>query len=283
MRHARHPAAALWAALAWAACAAACSSQPEPRNDALDLGLETARLSLTDQNHSELELGLTLVNLLDQAVTVEQWTLTVELNGVRQAELVLAPEPLRLDTGQTVRLSRVVAMDSLGLPQSEGPTAAWTAMLSARGVAGRTQVEASVTASGALPLVREPVLSVRSVHIVKWELVNCLLELDVELYNPNAFEVAFSQASYAFHGEGYRWATGRLNAPVHVEPLSTAAFCLPITLNFADTGRHLLDLVAKLQNVRYKLTGQALILIPLEELPSFSIAFSKEGSTTVER
>ncbi|HPE37399.1 MAG TPA: hypothetical protein PK625_09620, partial [Spirochaetales bacterium] len=64
---------------------------------------------------------------------------------------------------------------------------------------------------------------------------------------------------------------------------SAAAFCLPITLNFADTGRHLLDLVAKLQNVRYKLTGQALILIPLEELPSFSIAFSKEGSTTVER
>jgi LEA14-like dessication related protein len=118
---------------------------------------------------------------------------------------------------------------------------------------------------------------------VRHELVNVLLELVLDVENPNPFPVEFSAASYRFHGEGRKWAAGKVDRPVTIPARGTAEVRLPIPLNFTETGRDLFDLVAKLRVVRFRLEGQARVTAPISFLPEFRMDFDRTGAVQVER
>jgi LEA14-like dessication related protein len=162
--------------------------------------------------------------------------------------------------------------------------AAWHVRLSLRAQSddGRSLLS-SASASGSYPLIREPTLSVQSIRILQYELVNSYLQLVLEVRNPNDFAIDFSGASYQFYGEGQRWASGKALKAQPLPALGSGIVLLPINLNFADTGRALFDLVAQLKTVRYRLSGTAVILTGLDILPSFDLSFDAQGSTRVER
>lgn len=129
----------------------------------------------------------------------------------------------------------------------------------------------------------EPVLTVRSIVLVRHELVNVLLELILDVENPNAFPVEFSAAHYRFHGEGRKWGSGTADRSVPIPSGSKTEIRLPLLLNFTETGRDLFDLVAKLQTVRYRLEGRATVSTPMPFLPEFQMDFDRTGTVRVER
>jgi len=138
-------------------------------------------------------------------------------------------------------------------------------------------------AEGTCTRVREPELAIKSIILVKHELINVLLELVLDVRNPNAFPLDFDSASYQFYGEGRRWSKGSAERPATIPARGTAEVRLPLLLNFTETGRDLFDLVAKLKVVRYRLSGEAEIATPLAFLPEFRMVFDKSGAVQVER
>lgn len=133
------------------------------------------------------------------------------------------------------------------------------------------------------PKALEPILTIRSVVLVRHELVNVLLELILDVENPNPFPVEFHTVSYRFYGEGRMWGSGTLDRPMPIPAGGEAEVRLPVLLNFTETGRDLFDLVAKLQTVRYRLEGQARVGVPGPRLSEFPMRFDRAGSVRVER
>jgi LEA14-like dessication related protein len=138
-------------------------------------------------------------------------------------------------------------------------------------------------AEGVCPLVREPELTIKSIVLVKHELINVLLEIVLDVKNTNGFPVDFSSASYQFYGESRKWANGTVGKPVTIPAGGSAEVRLPIVLNFTEMDRGLFDLVAKLKVVRYRLAGEARVTTPVSFLPEFRMRFDKSGATQVER
>jgi len=167
---------------------------------------------------------------------------------------------------------------------AELPDLPWTleAELRAPGEAG-DMILGAAKAEGICPLVREPELTITSIVLVKYELINVLLELVLDVRNPNAFPVDFASAFYQFYGEGMRWSNGSAERAVAIPARGAAEVRLPIILNFTETGRNLFDLVAKLRVVRYRLCGDAKVVTPIPFLPEFRMKFDKSGATQVER
>ncbi len=196
--------------------------------------------------------------------------------------------PFALAPGEIRTENYVCVLDLREFPEASGPGAAeipWRigAALSGPGPAGTPETLGSASAEGTFPRVREPLLAIRSIVLVRHELVNVLLELVLDVENPNAFPVEFSAVSYRFHGEGRKWASGTVDRAVPVPAGGMAEVRLPILLNFTETGRDLFDLVAKLRVVRYRLEGRARVSAPVPFLPEFRMDFDRSGAVQVER
>jgi len=132
-------------------------------------------------------------------------------------------------------------------------------------------------------LIREPDLRILAINLVKHELINVILEVILEVSNPNAFPLEFDQLDYDFFGEGKRWSKGRERKTLQIPAKGTASTKIPVLLNFTEMDRHVFDLVEKLQVLDYLLSGTATVRTGLDFLPEFKMGFERPGSVKVER
>ncbi len=142
---------------------------------------------------------------------------------------------------------------------------------------------ATATVEGNFPRVMPPVLVICSIRILKDELINTRLGVDLEVRNPNAFPLAFASLDYRLYGEGRYWASGSLSQPFVVPEVGSSTASLYLTMNFTDMDRSLLDRVIKLSVVDYRLTGTGRIGTGLEFLPEFALPFDLSGRVGVDR
>ena len=130
-------------------------------------------------------------------------------------------------------------------------------------------------------LIREPELRIVAINLVKYELINVILEVVLEVSNPNAFPLEFDKLTHDFFGEGKRWARGQANKTLQIPANGSASTKIPVLLNFTDMDRRVFDLVEKLQVVNYQLNGTATVRTGLDFLPVFTMDFKRSGGVKV--
>ncbi len=273
-----------------AAALASCATRPPVPGPRVEVRIGTVRTEALDQHRVRFTFEVRAVNPGPRPLSGLSLACALQAGGV-PVELAAGPGSFSLDPGDvrtrtfegTADLRTLPSAAAAGAGRADSVPWRISAVLSAPGPAGPPGTLGSATAEGAFPLVREPLLTIRSIVLVRHELVNVLMELVLDVENPNPFPVDFSSASYRFHGEGRRWASGTVDRPVAVPARGTAEVRLPILLNFADTGRDLFDLVAKLQVVRFRLEGQARVSVPVPFLPAFRMDFDQSGAVRVDR
>jgi len=128
-----------------------------------------------------------------------------------------------------------------------------------------------------------PVLEIRSIRILKDELINTKLGVDLSVHNPNVFPLSFASLEYRLYGEGQYWAGDTLAKKFEVPAGQSAEAGLYMTMNFTDMDRRLLDRVIRLAAISYRLGGMALIDTGLDFLPRFELPFDLSGRTEVLR
>lgn len=284
------------AAVCAAVLAGACASPPPPPAPAPPtapgLSLRALGAKALDQHRTELALEAVMTNEGDERLRELRGGVTLRVEGISY-ELGLDFDPAELGPGGSAAARAAVVVNSRELDASvpgfqSRPEARWSAVATAAAVvAGRPELgpiaAPDAAAEGAFIVIREPVVTIRSIRILRYELINSYLELVLDAYNPNAFALSFGEASYQFYGEGRRWATGAAKKPQELAPRASGTIILPVNLNFTELGRQLYDRVAKLDEIPYRLVGQATILTGLEILPSFALGFDRSGATRVER
>jgi LEA14-like dessication related protein len=156
-------------------------------------------------------------------------------------------------------------------------------------------VDLEAEAALQVPLIREPELRILAINLVKHELINVILEVVLEISNPNAFALEFDQLAYDFFGEGRRWSRGLERKTLLIPARGfadgantstvngTASTKIPVILNFTEMDRRVFDLVEKLQVINYRLGGTATVRTGLDFLPEFTMGFERAGNVKVER
>lgn len=135
----------------------------------------------------------------------------------------------------------------------------------------------------AVPRVLAPSLDISSIRIIKDELINTRLRVDLAIHNPNAFALSFATLDFRLYGEGRYWAEGSQPQPFEVPAGGEASASLFLTMNFTDMSRSLLDQVIRLASVNYRLAGAARVDTGLDFLPQFVLPFDLSGRAVVTR
>jgi hypothetical protein len=131
------------------------------------------------------------------------------------------------------------------------------------------------------PRIREPEFAITSIAILKDELVNTRLRVDLRIENPNIFPVTLSSFGYELYGRDRFWANGRERDVLEVPPRGFAEARLLLVMNFINMPRDLLDEVIALGKVPYRFAGNVLVNTPVPLLPSFKMDFDRQGISEV--
>jgi LEA14-like dessication related protein len=241
-----------------------------------------------DQHRTRLPFVLELDNPRPESLTLDRYDCVLLVNGVEAGRATKA-EPRCLGPGESVALPFEFVADARKLggdfSSPDGPAEApfrIEARLALRDATGRVE-EAKAATAGAFPIIREPRLRILSLEIERDILVTTNLRLSIEAYNPNAFPVEMGGFAYVFDGEGKPWADGRAPGPFKIPARSSGKVELAFEMNFADRDRSLLDLVAKLQVVNYRLEGTASVSANPGFPLVFPLKYDESGSCQVER
>ncbi|HUX14523.1 MAG TPA: LEA type 2 family protein [Spirochaetia bacterium] len=134
------------------------------------------------------------------------------------------------------------------------------------------KVEVPITAEGKLPVVRVPDIKFTALTVKQLTLSGAVVAIRLDLRNPNIFALSLGTLDYAFSVNGSSWVSTRIDREVTVDPGSGATIEIPISLDFASTGRTLFSLLSSAAPVDYRFhgsmsVGTSLPLLSREVLP----------------
>jgi LEA14-like dessication related protein len=138
-----------------------------------------------------------------------------------------------------------------------------------------------LAAAANFPRIRAPGFTITSIAVMRAELINTRLRVDLRIDNPNVFPVNLSSLGYELYGTGRFWADGKMTTNLEVPPKGSAETRLNLVMNFINMRRELLNEVIALGQVPYRFTGEALIDTGIPMLPSFRVGFDRDGRSAV--
>ncbi len=217
----RRRALSLGLSLSLALSLSGCATVPGPKDTPVDFTVESVRTEALDQHRYRFSVVLSAFNRGSRTLEPLSASCALFLGGDPAGES-LRDEPARIPSGEKAdfRFEFDADLRELGgaVPgPKDRDDLPWEIRAELRAPDGEDGVLLGAARSeGSCPLVREPELVIRTIVLVKHELINVLLELVLEVRNPNAFPVEFSSASYQFYGEGARWANGSARKAVMI-------------------------------------------------------------------
>jgi LEA14-like dessication related protein len=138
-----------------------------------------------------------------------------------------------------------------------------------------------VRAAAAFPLIREPEFRIVSVAVKKEELVDTSFKVKIRLKNPNIFPVELSAFSFELYNGSRLWAGGSRKNIMRIPQGQSAEADLFLTMNFIGMRRGLLDQVAAMEQVDYRIAGEATVSTGIGYLPQFRWKFDQSGRSAV--
>ena len=262
----------------------ACTTRPTLPDPlvGVELGIEALTLTALDIQTVSAKLRLKIANVGDKTLVLSTLHLEARAGTFDMVEPVSIDQERRsMAPGEETSLEAELC---LLVPHGTEPLVSISVLSTLLFVsAERGEETLSTEYTCEVPRIMAPELRIASIRILKDELINTKLRVDLEVHNPNAFPVSFCSLDYKLYGEGRYWASDSIAKPFEVLPMETAMARLYMTMNFTDTSRQLLDQVIRLSTVRYRLVGQGSIDTGLEFLPQFVLPFDMSGQTEVLR
>ncbi|MFZ0389888.1 MAG: LEA type 2 family protein [Calditrichia bacterium] len=136
-------------------------------------------------------------------------------------------------------------------------------------VVGLTEIP--VETSGYLPMIKTPKLNVRGLNLKDLSFTSASLNLNIEVENPNGFDLLLNNLKYQFEVNEKEWASGIKQETLTIADKSTSQITIPIKLDFMGIGQTVYQLLSGNEDVVYafsanlNLTSTAIPL--LENIP----------------
>jgi LEA14-like dessication related protein len=138
-----------------------------------------------------------------------------------------------------------------------------------------------VAQQGELPVPRLPRISLNDVTVRKLSISSAELVARVEIENPNAFDLVFTDFDYRLKINRQDWGQGSIKDNVTVPEKGRSTIDIPVKLDMLSMGRTVYQVLAERQALEYQLSGEATLDTGLELLRNFRMPLDVEGKASL--
>lgn len=140
------------------------------------------------------------------------------------------------------------------------------------------KVRIPVSTSGEFPMVKVPVIGLKSIRLKKLSFSGADFEVQVNIDNPNSWPLTVNEIQYEMSINGKQWINGRTTERLTLSAKGKNNLLIPFSLNFIEMGSSVYNVVTEGKGLNYKLTGQANIGSTLEMLGELNLPFNLSGN-----
>ena len=134
-----------------------------------------------------------------------------------------------------------------------------------------------VTKHGELPVPKLPDIRLKDVQIKNLSLMAAELVALVEIVNPNAFELGFSDFNYQLNVNQQSWGQGSINKSKSIAENGKATIEIPLKLNMVNMGQAAYKMLANKQPLEYQLKGGINLDTGIELLRNYNMPIDIKG------
>lgn len=138
-----------------------------------------------------------------------------------------------------------------------------------------------VAKQGELPVPRLPRISLKDVKVRNLNLSSAELVARVEIENPNAFDLVFTDFDYRLQINRQDWGQGSIKDSITVPEKGRSTIDIPVKLDMLSMGRTVYQVLADRQALEYQLSGEATLDTGLELLRNFRMPLDVEGKASL--
>ena len=138
-----------------------------------------------------------------------------------------------------------------------------------------------VSRAGELPVPKLPDISIKSIRLKNLNLMAAEVIAQVEIENPNAFDLAFSDFEYSLNVNQQPWGQGSITASNSIPKKASGTIEIPVKLDMASMGRTAYQMLSSEQPLEYRLTGGITLDTGIEMLREYRMPLDIQGKASL--
>ncbi len=138
-----------------------------------------------------------------------------------------------------------------------------------------------VSKQGEFPVPKMPGIIIKDVKIKNLSFTTAELVAQVEVTNPNDFDLGLSNLSYQLNVNQQNWGQGKINQISSIPKKGKGIVEIPVKLNLLSAGKSAYNALVNKTPVEYQLTGNATLDTGLELLKGYNLPLDIKGTTAI--
>ena len=138
-----------------------------------------------------------------------------------------------------------------------------------------------VSKQGEFPVPKMPGIIIKDVKIKNLSFTTAELVAQVEVTNPNDFDLGLSNLSYQLNVNQQNWGQGKINQSNSIPKKGKGIVEIPVKLNLLSAGKSAYNALVNKTPVEYQLTGNATLDTGLELLKGYNLPLDIKGTTAI--
>lgn len=139
-----------------------------------------------------------------------------------------------------------------------------------------------VSKQGELPVPKLPKIKIRDVKIKNLGFTSADVVAQVEVDNPNAFGLAFSNLAYELDINQQNWGQGNISQRNSIPQKGTGTIEIPVRLNLMTMGQAAYKRLAQKQPFEYRLKGNVTLDTGLDLLRNYNMPLDIKGNALLK-
>lgn len=137
-----------------------------------------------------------------------------------------------------------------------------------------------VSKQGELPVPKIPGIKLKGVKIKNLSFTSADLVAQVEVDNPNDFDIAVRNFNYQLNINQVQWGQGEISKSNNIPGKGKGVIDIPVKLNLLSIGSAASSLLKKGSSLEYQLKGNATLDTGLELLNGYNLPLDIKGTTS---
>jgi LEA14-like dessication related protein len=138
-----------------------------------------------------------------------------------------------------------------------------------------------VTSKGELPVPKIPDIKIKDVKVNNLSFTSADLIAQVEVSNPNDFDLGLSNLNYQLTVNQQNWGQGKINQNSSIPKKGKGLVEIPVKLNMLSAGKSAYNALVNKAAMEYQLTGNVTVDTGLELLKKQNIPLDIKGTTSI--
>jgi LEA14-like dessication related protein len=138
-----------------------------------------------------------------------------------------------------------------------------------------------VSKNGELPVPKIPEIKITGVKINNLSLMAAELVAQVEIINPNDFDLAFSDFDYQLNINQQSWGQGSISEKNSVPKKGRGTIDIPVKLNMMSMGQTAYKMLSNKQPLEYQLKGDITLDTGIELLRNYNMPLDIKGKASL--